>query len=302
MSWAARAGVTLIALASSFVPSSAAAYCRTYTCDANKTDCERNDELCIVGGKPLYWPSSCVGFTAQADGSPRHGISAVRLEELTERAFGRWLAADCGSGNTPEIAIENMGQVSCAKAEYNRDYGNANILMFRDTDWPDSASSQALALTTLWFNPQTGEIYDADIEINSTSAPGMVTDGIDLESILTHEVGHFLGLSHSRKANAVMRTYYDPGRDDLRKLNADDIAGICSIFTPDRPVQTQSCKPRHGFASSCRTEPSGCAIAALPSRADASKGWSWTAFLLLGASLTRRARRTRARTRPAPGS
>lgn len=285
-----RALLTLWGVACFLATSTASAYCRTYTCDNTKTECERDDESCIVSGKPLFWSSSCVGFTAQAEGSPRHGISGKRFEGLIERAFDRWLAADCGNGITPLVSVQNMGPVRCSRAEYNQDQGNANIFMFRDEEWPENVSSRALALTTLWFNPQSGEIYDADIEINSTAPPGTVTDGVDLESVLTHEIGHFLGLSHSPKQTAVMRTFYDPGRDDLRVLDTDDIAGICSIFTPDRSVGSTSCEPRHGFSSTCRKKPDGCSIAGAPGGARELSGWPWLAALLLGVGLRARRR------------
>lgn len=283
----------LLALGSLLIVSSASAYCRTYTCDSTKTECDRDLDWCIVSGKPLAWPSSCVSYTVQEQGSPRHGISAQELEAIVSTAFDRWLGADCGAGRTPQFSVESIGQVSCSRTEYNQDHGNANIFMFVDEDWPKNQSDHALALTTLWFNPNTGLIYDVDVEINGTAPRitiGDVTDGVDLQSILTHEVGHFLGLSHSRTPDAVMRPYYDPGRDDLRELHADDIAGICAIYTEERTVQSNSCTPRHGFASTCRSEDSGgCSYAVAPRSAARNGALVWfSALALLGVLYGRR--------------
>lgn len=291
---AAHRAATLAALGAFLVVANASAYCRTRNCDPSRDSNCRDDGVCVVGGLTLEWPTSCIGFTVQENGSERHGITATTLERLTSEAFGRWQAADCGGGTHPEISIESLGRVSCDRAEYNQDYGNANIFMFREDDWEAMDAGHALALTTLWFNPQTGVIFDADVEINGTTdriTIGQVQDGVDLPSILTHEIGHFLGLSHSGDPRAVMRPFYEPGRDNLRVLHADDIAGICSIFTPGRTVSTNSCTPRHGFASDCRKEDdSGCSVSAAGAPSPASTATPLAA-LGLGLVLARRSRR-----------
>jgi MYXO-CTERM domain-containing protein len=253
-----------VAAAALLGAANASAFCRTRSCDSSREVCDVQDN-CVVSGVELTWPTSCIGFTVQQAGSKRHAVSAGTLEQLAGDAFGRWLGADCGGGRRPELSIQSLGEVECARAEYNQDWGNANIFMFRDDDWEAADSGHALALTTLWFNPQNGTIYDADIEINGTAGPltyGRPQDGIDLPSILTHEVGHFLGLSHTDDADAVMRPFYEPKKDSLRALRQDDVAGICSIYTPEREVARTSCEPRHGFASDCRGSPDdGCSIA-----------------------------------------
>ena len=60
-----------------------------------------------------------------------------------------------------------MGPVECDRVKYNQDFGNQNVIVFRDDKWDKNDSSNTLALTTVTFNPDTGEIYDADIELNT---------------------------------------------------------------------------------------------------------------------------------------
>lgn len=291
-----------LAVASLFAAGHADAFCRTRTCDPSRERCQTDVNDCIVSGLALYWPTSCIGFSVQEDGSRRHRIDATQLEQVATAAFGRWLGADCGGGRRPELDVQSLGLVSCDRAEYNQDHGNANILMFREQDWPDD-SGHALALTTLWFNPKTGAIHDVDIEINGTTREpvtlGNPKEGIDLASVLTHEIGHFLGLSHSEDPTSVMRPFYMPGSDDLRQLRADDVQGICSIYTPERPVQTTSCTPRHGFASDCRSKgvDDGCSIAAAtPGRSGASPVVALGLAAAFGLALGRR------RARRGPGN
>jgi hypothetical protein len=208
-----------------------------------------------------------------------------------------------GSGAPPSLESKNLGPVSCDKHEYNDQQktfgGNANIIIFRDDVWVESSASAApgstLAITTVTFNVNSGEIYDADIEVNSTSVskisigtpvPG---DSFDLQSILTHEVGHFLGLAHSNvpcdgTGCATMDATYQKGSEDFRTLEADDIAGICTIYPPGRSATDNGCMPRHGFSSDCGSSGSkGCCTTA-PGSKSAGNG-EGILVALLGAGL-----------------
>jgi hypothetical protein len=116
---------------------------------------------------------------------------------------------------------------------------NVNAVMFHDDVWPYSADQgSVLALTTVTYHPETGEIWDVDIEINSaenriTISEPVPADGWDLESILTHETGHFFGLAHTPDPNATMNCSYSPGSVAKRVLDTDDVAGICAAYPPD---------------------------------------------------------------------
>jgi MYXO-CTERM domain-containing protein len=128
----------------------------------------------------------------------------------------------------------------------------------------------------------------------------------DLDSIVTHEAGHFLGLSHSCDNAATMYANYKLGEVGLRTLEADDVAGICTLFPPG---SDKACDPtpRHGFSTECcnprskcegRTEPEGCCTTA-PGSAN-SPGHLGLTLLLSGVllSMARRRRRERPLRRP----
>jgi hypothetical protein len=239
----------------------ASAFCRATTCDPAdpSANCERDDEHCLITGKPLFWASSCVPFSVQADGSRRHDVSYDELVSLTEAAFAIWLDVEC-EGGSPGLRVVDAGPAECGASEYNKDKRNAYVVLFRDDDWPYLGAEDTLGLTTLRFDTETGSIYDADIEINGTEnitvGDSEVQD--DLASILTHEVGHFLGLSHTLSPEATMLAGYHTGSVANRTLEQDDVDGVCSIYPPDRKANSASCEPRHGFASECgpfQTEP-----------------------------------------------
>ncbi len=291
----ARFAAALLCAATTWLASSPAfAYCRTNSCDKMRGDvCTQDGSGCLEGGLPLAWASSCVTFAVQRNGSTRNNISADEFEQVIQNAFATWMNADCGDGLHPSIQVNSLGMVSCGKVEYNKDQGNANIYVFRDDEWTAVGTGNALALTTVWYDWKTGEIYDADVEVNGTDGyitNGAPEDGDDLPSIITHESGHFLGLAHSFAPKATMSTYYERGVDNLRELSSDDVAGICAIYPPDREPASDNCQPRHGFSSSCRHDDSGCSLSA--GSAPRSSLAATSALALLGATLLRR-RRTR---------
>jgi hypothetical protein len=239
---------------------SALAFCRTTTCDPNdpKAGCLFDEQGCVKSGFPLFWASSCVTVGVHDAGSPRNGLSYDDVATVVDQAFSAWQAVRC-DGAAPSIEVKPLGPVECGTSEYNGKVGNANIVLFREDEWPYAGAANAIGLTTTRFDTRTGELWDADIELNGVGATLTVGDpirGDDLLSVLTHEAGHFLGLSHSFDNAATMKPVYDPVRDgdSFRSLAADDIAGICEIYPPERKPTTDSCDNRHGFSPQCKVD------------------------------------------------
>jgi hypothetical protein len=290
----------------------AQAYCLTHTCDPTSTTetCEFVDN-CNVSGKVLFWKSGAVSFDVQkdgssetlADGTKQLLISADTLDEIATTAFQKWLNADCGNGTHPSIVIKDLGLIDCAKPEYNSKQGNANVITFHDSTWPYPNTAQdTLALTTVFFDADTGEIYDSNVEINSNQdsfAVGTPGDGqFSLSAVLTHELGHFLGLAHSSVRDATMYASYDIGMDTLE---TDDEQAICASLPPDRTITTDDYTPRHGFSSECAKPETGCCATAVGANASPSQTLGLWAFGLGLCAWRGRARFRRAGKRsPAP--
>jgi hypothetical protein len=270
----------------------AGAYCRTTTCDplADEDGCSPQ-RGCPTLGEPLFWPDACVTYAVQQRGSPLRNVSAFELDQAMRAAFSAWLGTECPQRGTPSLGVIALGGASCDEVEFNPpELGragapNANIVMFRDDAWPYPDERFVIARTSITFDPNTGAIFDADIELNSFDNVFSTSDDVvatDLQAVLTHEVGHFLGLDHSTFENATMQANYDLSNLGARTLSSDDIAGVCSIYAPLEEDAVVSCPkdtgPHHGFSRECGS----------PAQADASclalgattRGAGWTAGLL----------------------
>jgi len=267
---------------------SAAAFCRATTCNPAKQTCTHDGAGCSADGLPVFWAGSCITISVQADGAPHAGVDFDAAQASLQRAVEAWTQVECPGGGHPSLHVELNGPVTCSEAEYNREHKNANIIIFRDQMWPYAGISQdTLGYTNLNFNPDTGELYDADIELNAVDEPLAVgrkptASEVDLDSVMTHELGHLLGLDHSRDVAATMVGGYQNGSIELRTPAADDIAGICALYPPQRQASDSSCEPRHGFSEQCAADqtedivPPGAAGAGGDDSNDTSSGCSFT--------------------------
>jgi hypothetical protein len=271
------------------------AFCRTRTDPVSSDDC-------AAVGPSLYWKNQCVGYALNQAASKKADLLKARA--IVATAFAAWTAEN--SICTPGVRAIELNPTNTSTAGFDPNIVNENVIVFRDASWPYHDAGNPLALTTVTFNADTGEILDADIEVNTadpavTAAEPLPASGYDLQSIITHEVGHFLGLAHSHIDGATMEARYDRGQTGLRTLEVDDQEGICTIYpttetrTTDKPGDA---KPAKIVADQCDTasaapppkyDDKGCSCVDAPR--GPSSGAVFGIALLAGAARARRRRR-----------
>lgn len=154
-------------------------------------------------------------------------LRASEIESTIDLAFGAWTGV-AGTSLTP-ASLGNIFRTAVMDACSSSDGINticfnqtdpsftAGVLAFTEVASADTIGEQVGASTP----PSTfvGEILDADILVrpDDPTTQFATPDALpsypmayDLESILTHEVGHFFGFSHSAVWSAVMFPFSPP--------------------------------------------------------------------------------------------
>jgi hypothetical protein len=226
----------LTLLACCGLANAAHAFCRTTTCDPTRDRCATDAHGCVVDGLPLAWGDACLAVWTPVADPPLPGVDNGTFVALTQAAFDAWRDASCTTGG-PHIDVSVEGPLACLEPGSEADgHDRVNSVSVVQDQWPHPAALGTIALTTVSFLPSTGEIVDADIELNAaeqtftTSERAIVTD---LLSALTHEAGHVLGLAHSDDPQATM--FPETGSTiRLRTLEPDDEAAICAVYPSAR--------------------------------------------------------------------
>lgn len=209
--------------------SHAVAFCRT-TIEAAAS------QSCTDQGAPLFWRNECRGV--RMDLSQVDAALRAPYTDTMKVALAQWDRADCPGGGNASISIEYLGETSTDFVGYDvgANASNENAVFFRTDDWAYGDGNQ-VALTTVTFRSDTGDILDADMEVNSTlyisTERPLPARGFDLQTVFAHELGHVLGLAHSTVRAATMYATYNPGTFDQGLLEDDDRAGLCAIYQPD---------------------------------------------------------------------
>jgi MYXO-CTERM domain-containing protein len=227
-----RPAALVVALGVWALAGDAAAYCRSTTSRMRATSLGE----CVRTGIPLSWRSRCTGFSLFRLNTPMN-IPLMEFDRLARVATEAWARVPCdadGRGIQYFRVLPNLPTWN--PSGYDPRGQNSNTIGFRPR-WNDDAIHRpgAIAITIATFDSFTGEIFDADMEMNDAefdfSIGTTMSDpsAADLQTILTHEFGHFMGLSHSDNDRAVM--WPEAGLGEIRRdLTSDDSAGMCAIY------------------------------------------------------------------------
>jgi MYXO-CTERM domain-containing protein len=149
-------------------------------------------------------------------------------------SFGAWEEVACSTlryayqgDTTLEVAVDDI-----------------NVVLWIEADWIYGAeAAAATAISALPGMPPTADV--AFNGVNYTWAIGPVSAGTavqDVQGVLTHELGHFSGLTHTMSSLDTMYVSWIPWKSQ-RPLSADDKLGLCELYpqTADECTSSSDC-------------------------------------------------------------
>jgi len=195
-------------------------------------------------GEPMRWFRKNLWYRISTSAEPRDFPASATRAQVDE-AFGAWTSTACGL--VPQVRYIGASTATHATSPSRLSDEPDNVITFigSTAQWVGAPadgglgnSTTEIAITKISHDAKTGEIIDADIEINDggfefTLSDDPDPDQIDLLSMLTHEAGHYFGLDHSSDPEATMfptHTRTGAGATQARTLAADDIDGICALY------------------------------------------------------------------------
>ena len=190
---------------------------------------------CPRTGAPVVWPTMPIPY--RFGGRPPTHLNSDEARGAIRLAFERWTQTVCPDGRRTSLRFHEGPDMPPSQARGKEPFG----LYFRDDGWPHDDQNDTLALTTQFFAARTGEIQYSDIEINTAQYQFALRDndtGKDLEAVITHEVGHYIGFAHSPDPDSIMTAKYHDSRGGgskelLRDLGDDDVLAVCALYPPN---------------------------------------------------------------------
>ncbi len=246
--------------------------------EASAFECTRSDSRCIVS---LQWPQRELPYVLRHPEGSR--FSEVEASRATDGAFERWASVACSDIRFTRVAILPPGPA----------HPVSNQVEFVDSDWELDYDPSAAAVTSVAYGVTTGTIRTATIAVNEfvTTTSSACTGEFDLETVLTHEVGHFIGIAHPCETAATidpdaacpvvacedleatfteddrvptMWPVVNPCDRQLASLESDDTQALCFVYPRARPAQQCSAIPIDGNVL-VSNKPFGCTSTGRPS-------------------------------------
>ncbi len=221
-------------------------------------------------GLPVVWDrsSTASSFRMELVGNSknRSGLSSTDVQAAVVRGLQRWERASGG------VLDFDYWQGTDGEAyDTDSDFDGISSIHFASAAPRDSVlPANVLGMTQVWFDTRTGEILETDIVLNDLQAsfttdatdttgygngrPSTIYSGTQLvyiENVLTHELGHALGLSHSGGLQSTMLFLESP---EQAKLGCDDQLAIRALY----PLSSDAKK--RGSLSGTVVGPNGKAI------------------------------------------
>ena len=182
------------------------------------------DSSSVVNSTGWHLPSNWT-YYLNPDSVPA-SVGQSNLATISSLSFGNWQNAGNGKVNFARGSNTSVSRKS---------FDGKNIIAWGRT------SGSALGVTYTWYYPSTGLVAETDTILNkkfswswSGNNGGCAdSNSYDAQDILTHELGHWMGLDDEYTSNFIDNTMYGYGsKGEIKKdtLTTGDITGVSLIY------------------------------------------------------------------------
>jgi Matrixin len=188
-------------------------------------------------------PIPVVIGTNIASGAKLYGTGSTTFQTVIQNSLATWNAAPNFQSPLGTVTTNNS---------YTGPQTGVNLICFcSNTGGVSFTDGGTLAITVttysgnqiiganIFFNPQpSGVCFVTDSSVASCSGAGDPTSSDviqDLQTVATHEIGHFIGLDHSAVVRSTMFPYAPPKETEL---SWDDVAGASLLYPKAAPDVT----------------------------------------------------------------
>ncbi|HYO70938.1 MAG TPA: myxosortase-dependent metalloprotease, MXAN_2677/MXAN_2678 family [Archangium sp.] len=266
----------------------------------------------------LFWTEPTLRWQLSSVGNPNTSTEDQKQKEFEaiRRSFQSWqrIFESCGNLRFSEGSL-----VDDRKVGYELKGENRNLVLFRsrrcadfvpsdnkcwDEDtcgndfdcWDSNPDTIGLTLTT--YDEKSGIIYDSDIQLNASGFVFTTVDppapicprpistnpgncvATDVQNTMTHEIGHLIGLDHTRALGSVMNPSAPQGEVSKRTVDDGSADFVCETYPKGLP--SQSCASpsleRSGSATVLGPHAIGCSSSGAGAGWSAMAGWALLAW------------------------
>ena len=180
---------------------------------------------CVHQGVPLVWDAFPVAFAINSAGS---GLDFSSVAGAVQASFDSWRSA-----SSDHVTFTFDGSTTAGSDGQD----GQNTVSWRNLG---SNAADTFAQSVLTYDKGTGRIFDVDIELNSVNVFAILPEGednnfdsrVDVQAVVTHEVGHLLGLAHENRFGPQVVMFFSDtsGNTTHRTLTSDDRDGVRAIY------------------------------------------------------------------------
>lgn len=181
-------------------------------------------------GSPIAWAPGNPNTRWQLSSSyVSADLTNTQVDSAINGGFNEWSEPGC-----TELDVVQGSDSSGNPLDNSND---DDIVGFIESNWPATmggSSTLAVTLPSWYQEPHCEFIENADMVVNGVDHYWVIGNPsnwnqADLQSVIAHEAGHWMGFDHNNYAGSTLAASYSGGIAE-RTITCNDSEGVCSVY------------------------------------------------------------------------